>query len=99
MDINDLMAQAAELQSKVNAAQDKLDKIIVKGISGNGDAIVEMTGKYVLKKLTLNPAIFTRDVHEVEQIVMSAFCDAKDKADMIIDGIMGDATAGVKLPE
>ena len=46
MDLNEMMAQAKELQAKVGAAQDSLAKITVKGLAGNGDCIVEMTGKY-----------------------------------------------------
>ena len=99
MDMNDLMAQAQQLQAKVAAAQDKLAKTTVRGIANGGACIVEMTGKYDLLSLKLREDISGRSADEIADIVLSAFRDAKDKADTIIDEVMGDATAGMPLPE
>lgn len=99
MDMNDLMAQASQLQAKVSAAQDLLSKTILKGIAGNGDVIVEMSGKYDLINLTIRPDLLTQDISTVEKMVKEAFDDAKAKADTTIDSVMGQATAGMPLPE
>ena len=53
MDMEALMAQAAELQNKVATAQEQLAQTVVKGIADNGACIVDMTGKYDLVKLTI----------------------------------------------
>lgn len=98
MDMDALMAQAAELQTKVNIAQEQLGKTIVKGIAQNGACIVDMTGKYDLIKLTINPDVLAGGASAVEQVVMAAYTDAKNKADSMIDKIMGEATAGVPMP-
>lgn len=98
MDMEALMAQAAELQNKVSAAQDKLSKSIVKGISYGGACIVDMTGKYDLINLYINPDVLARPVAEVQEIISAAFRDAKTKADDMIDDVMGEATAGVQMP-
>ena len=98
MDMDALMAQAAELQNKVAAAQDKLAKTVIKGIAPNGSCIVDMTGKYDLVKLTINPDVLSGGVASVEQAVMAAYRDAKQKADTMIDQVMGDATAGIPMP-
>ncbi len=98
MDMEALMAQAAELQNKVAAAQDKLAKTIVKGIADNGACIVDMTGKYETIKITIRPDVLTQGVNAVENAVLAAYTDAKNKADDIIDKVMGDATAGVPMP-
>lgn len=97
MDMESLMAQATELQSKVSAAQEQLGKTIVKGIAPNGACIVDMTGKYDLVKLTINPDVFAGGVPAVEQAVTAAYTDAKNKVDSVIDKIMGEATAGVPM--
>jgi DNA-binding protein YbaB len=34
----------------------------------------------------------------VAQVVLSAYRDAKQKADELIDKVMGEATAGVPMP-
>lgn len=98
MDMESLMAQAADLQNKVAAAQDQLANTVVKGIAQNGACIVDMTGKYDLIKMVINPEILSQGAEAVAQIVSDAYRDAKQKADVMIDKVMGDATAGVPLP-
>ncbi|MCL2369142.1 MAG: YbaB/EbfC family nucleoid-associated protein [Alphaproteobacteria bacterium] len=94
-----LMEQAKQLQANVSAAQDELGKATVKGIAGNGMAIVEMSGKYDLVKLTLSPELVKEDLDTITAIISAAFNDAKTKADTMIDKVMGEATAGMPLPE
>ena len=98
MDMDALMAQAAELQSKVAAAQDKLAKTKITGMASGGACIVEMTGKYDLLSVKLRDDIAGRSATQISKIVMDAYQDAKSKADKIIDTVMGEATAGMPLP-
>jgi DNA-binding YbaB/EbfC family protein len=103
MDMENLMAQAKQLQDKVAAAQDALAKTVLKGIAGNGMVIVEMTGKYDLlplpRGLVLNPEVLKKDLPEIAALIHAAFLDAKNKADATIDKVMGEATAGMPMPE
>lgn len=98
MDMNLLMEQAKSLQNKVAAAQETLGRLSVKGIAGNGLAIVDMSGKYDLLKLTLNPDLLKEDLETITAIIAAAFSDAKAKADATIDKVMGEATAGMPMP-
>lgn len=93
-----LMAQAAELQNKVALAQENLSKTVVKGIASGGACIVDMTGKYDLVNITIRPDVLSQDADDVAKIVADAYKDAKQKADDLIDRVMGDATNGVQLP-
>ena len=99
MDMEALMAQAAELQNKVAAAQEKLAQTNVKGIAGNGVCIVDMTGKYDVLKVTIHPSVLSQGADAVSAAVLSAIKDAKEKADAVIDKIMGEATAGMSMPQ
>lgn len=99
MEMSDFMAQARALQDKVSAAQDLLDKTIVRGIAGNGDVIVTMTGKYDLNDIQISDALLSMDKATVRDLLMGALNDAKAKADAAIDKVMGAATAGLELPE
>jgi DNA-binding YbaB/EbfC family protein len=99
MDMESLMAQATELQSKVAAAQEKLGDMHVKGIAAGGACIIDMTGKYDIMSVTINPSVMDKGVAAVEEAVLSAMRDAKKKADTIIDDVMADATAGMPLPK
>ncbi len=94
-----LMAQAKQLQDKVASAQEKLAKTKITGMASGGACIVEMTGKYDLLSVKLRDDIAGRSAKQISEIVMAAFQDAKAKADSIIDDVMGDATAGMPLPE
>lgn len=98
MDMEALMAQAAELQSKVSAAQEQLAKTTIKGIADNGACIVSMTGKYDMLGVKIHPDMLTRGADAVSAAVMSAYRDAKNKADALIDKVMGDATEGMPIP-
>lgn len=98
MDMENFMATAQQLQDKVAAAQEKLDKMSVKGISANGGCIVDMSGKYDLINLTIRPEVLSMDAATATQIIADAFRDAKAKADKVIDDVMGAATAGIPMP-
>ena len=98
MDRESLLAQAAELQNKVALAQENLSKTVVKGIASGGACIVDMTGKYDLVNITIRPDVLSQGADAVAKIVADAYKDAKQKADDLIDRVMGDATNGVQLP-
>ena len=98
MDMESLMAQASELQSKVASAQEKLASMRVKGLAAGGACIVDMSGKYDVNSVTINPKLLNEGVAAVENAVLAAFRDAKSKADKLIDDVMSDATAGMPLP-
>ena len=99
MDMEALMAQAAELQNKVAAAQEQLSKTLVRGIASGGACVIDMTGKYDVLNVTLRPDVLAGGADAVAQTVLMAYRDAKSKADTIIDQVMGDATAGMPLPQ
>ena len=97
--MENIMAQASQLQSKVAAAQEKLGGMRVKGIATGGACIVDMTGKYDIMSVTINPALVERGASAIEEAVLAALRDAKQKADALIDDVMADATAGIPLPK
>lgn len=99
MDMEALMAQAAELQNKVAAAQEKLSQTTVKGIAPHGGCVVDMTGKYDVLKIMLHPSVLEHGANIVAETVLAAIKDAKEKADTVIDKIMGEATAGMPMPQ
>ena len=98
MDLDEMMAQAKEIQSRVSAAQDALADVRVKGLAGNGACIIEMTGKYDIVNVIISDSAMKNSAADLSKIVRDAFLDAKAKADAIIDKAMHDATAGVNLP-
>jgi len=99
MDMESLMAQASELQAKVADAQEKLASMRVKGLSAGGACIIDISGKYDINSVTINPNLLNEGAAAVEDAVLAAFRDAKQKADKLIDDVMSDATAGMPIPQ
>lgn len=99
MDMKALMKQAEEMQEKVTKAQETLAKMSIKGIAGGGLAIVDLDGKYNLRKLSLSEDLMKESLEDIAAIISSAYTDAKTKVDANIDEVMGAATSGMKLPE
>lgn len=97
MDMESLMANAKNLQSKISAAQDSLADMHVKGIAGNGDVVVDMTGKYDLVSVVIKPESLKLGADVLSKLVTDAYKDAKKKADTLIDNMMGQITGGLPL--
>ena len=95
MDMESLMASAQDLQSKISAAQDELAQKHVKGIADNGLVIIDMTGKYDVVSVTVNPNALSLGAGKVSQLVADAYKDAKEKADVLIDKTMSAITGGL----
>lgn len=96
MDMETLMAQAQNLQEKINSAQESLANMNVKGISGNGSVVIDMTGKYDVLSVVINDSALSLGANELSKLVTQAYQDAKDKADVLIDRVMSSVTADIK---
>lgn len=94
MDMESLMAQAQSLQTKISAAQDSLATMHVKGVSGNGAVVIDMTGKYDIVSVVVSDEILAFGSAKVSELVKDAYKDAKSKADVLIDKVMSEITGG-----
>lgn len=95
MDMEALMAQAQDLQTKIAAAQDSLAQMTVKGIAENGGVVVSMTGKYDILSVVIRPEILSLGADKVSQIITDAYKDAKAKADLLIEKTMSAVTGSL----
>ena len=94
-----MMKQAAELQSKMKALQDELDHVEVEGISGGGLVSVRMTAKMDVKAVKIDASLMKAEEREVvEDLIVTAFGDAKRKAEAAMQDKMAALTGGLKLP-
>jgi len=92
-----LMVQAKDLQTKISAAQDSLSTMHVKGVSGNGAVVVDMTGKYDIASVFVSDEILAFGSAKVSELVKEAYKDAKSKADVLIDKVMSEITSGASV--
>lgn len=95
MDMETLMAQAQDLQTKISDAQDSLAQQQVKGIAENGAVIVSMTGKYDILSVVIRPESLSFGAEKLSELVADAYKDAKEKADVLIEKTMSEVTGSL----
>lgn len=95
MDMEALMAQAKDLQTKISNAQDSLAQQHVKGIAEKGLVVVDMTGKYDIVSVNIQEDALNLGAERLSKLVFDAYKDAKSKADALIDKTMSAITGGL----
>ena len=94
-----MMKQAAQLQSKMQAMQEELDRVEVEGISGGGLVSVRMTAKMEVKAISIDASLMKADEREIlEDLLVAAHEDARRKAEAAMQEKMQSLTGGLKLP-
>ncbi len=95
--IAQLMQQAQRMQDNVKKAQEQLAKVEVTGTAGAGMVNVTLTGKMECLKVRIDPSVLA-DQEMLEDLIAAAINDGVSKANAESEKMMGDATAGMKLP-
>ena len=94
-----LMKQAQQMQTRMQEMQAKLEAMEVEGAAGGGMVKVKLSGKGDLRRVTLDPALVTADEKEVlEDLLVAAHADAKQKVEAMMAEEMQKATAGLNIP-
>jgi DNA-binding YbaB/EbfC family protein len=94
-----MMKQAAQLQSKMQAMQDELGQVEVEGSSGGGLVSVRITGKMEVKAVKIDPSLMKTEEREVlEDLLVTAFNDARRKAEAAVQEKMQSLAGGLGLP-
>ena len=96
-----LMRQAQQVQEKIKSAQDALAEMVVEGQAGSGLVKVQLTGKHMLKSVTIDPSLMTADADDretLQDLLVAAVNDAAEKVEQESNARMSSATAGMPLP-
>lgn len=97
--INQLFKQAQQMQQQMMEMQQKMQEITVEGQSGAGMVKVTITGKGELQRLQIDPSLVNKEEIDVlEDLIVAAFNDAKQKADAQMAEEMSKVTGGLSLP-
>ena len=97
-DFTDLITQAKKMQEKMKEAQEALKKIEVEGISGGNAISVIMNGEGELKKISLAENLLQESKEIIEDLIVAAHNDAKNKLKKKTSEEISKATGGVSLP-
>ena len=95
----DLMKQAAELKSKMEAMQAELDRLEIEGSAGGGLVAVTLSGKGDMRNTRIDDSLLKPDQKEiVEDLIVAAHADAKRKLETTLADKMQALTGGLPLP-
>ena len=102
-DFSDVINKAKKMQEKMQEAQEALKKIEVEGVSGGNSVKVYLSGEGDLKKIFIDQSIINEGKEIMEDLIIAAHNDAKQKLKKItseeISKITGEnLPPGFKLP-
>lgn len=93
----EILKKAQEMQQKMADMQGKLATTEVTGSAGAGMVQVLMTGAGNVLKVTIDPSV-TDDLSILEDLLVAAFNDARQKTDELVKKQTADMQSGLKLP-
>lgn len=90
---------AQTIQKQMEEAQTTLDSIEVEGVSGGGLVKVRASAKGRIISLSVDDSLIVpADKHMLEDLVVAAFNDAREKADAASNAEMSKMSTGLPLP-
>ncbi|MDB5525876.1 MAG: DNA-binding protein YbaB/EbfC family [Rhizobium sp.] len=98
-DLMGMMGKVKEMQAKMEQVQGEIAAMMIEGKAGGGLVTVVLDGKGQLKSLKIDPSLFKEDDVEIlEDLIVAAHKDAKDKGEAQAAEKMSALTAGLPLP-
>ena len=93
-----LLNRAQKLQEKMEIAQKEMELKEVTGTSGSGMVSITMTLKGNLKGIIIDKSVVNPEEKDMlEDLIVAAFNDAKNKADAMYEEGMKEATGGLDV--
>ncbi|MFK0332632.1 YbaB/EbfC family nucleoid-associated protein [Rhizobium sp. NPDC090275] len=98
-DIMGMMGKVKEMQAKMEQMQAEIASLTAEGKSGGGLVTVVISGKGEMQSLKIDPSLFKEDDVEIlEDLIVAAHKDAKEKADAVAAEKTKALTAGLPIP-
>lgn len=97
--LGDMMKQMQAVQAKMEKMQEKLAEERIEATSGGGMVKVVANGKQEILEIKIDPEVVNSDdVEMLEELILAAVNQAKEKAgELQMDGLSG-LTGGLKIP-
>lgn len=94
-DMSQILAQAQEMQVKLQAAQQEILASSVIGDAANGLVTITMTGSGEVSEVKIDPKVVDpEDVETLQDLVQGAFLDAHKKVAALAEEKMGPLSQG-----
>lgn len=99
MNLHKMMKQAQEMQTKIASLQEKVEAEEMDGTAGGGMVKMRINGKHNLLKVNIDDSLMKLEEKEMlEDLIVAAFNDAKEKMDSYTSSQMSSVTSGLNLP-
>jgi DNA-binding YbaB/EbfC family protein len=96
--MGDLMKQAQQMQENMQKAQQELANAELEGQAGAGMVKVVMSGRYDVKRVSVDDAVLGEDKEVLEDLLAAAVNDAVRKVEAHSQKAMAGFAAGMNLP-
>ena len=97
--LGDMMKQVQKMQAKMEELQAQLESATVDGSSGGGMVRVTTNGKNQILSLSIDPEVVNKDdVERLQDLVIAAVNQARQKVQELQAEQMGNLTGGLKIP-
>ena len=97
-DFSDLLSQAKKMQDKMKEVQESLKKIEVEGSAGGNLVKIVLRGDYEMKSISINPSAKNEKEQVLQDLIVAAHNNAKDKLKKKTSEELLKATGGISLP-
>lgn len=97
--MNAMIRQAQKMQDEITTLQEDIENREFSATSGGGAVSVVVTGKKIIKSLTINKEVVNpEDVEMLQDLVISAINEAVNQVESTTETEMSKITGGVSLP-
>lgn len=97
--LGQLMKQAQQMQQKMAEMQAQLESVEVTGVAGGGLVQVTLNGKSEVRRVRIDKSVLDpTEAEVVEDLIVAAFNDAKQKVNAHAEAEMHKLTGGLNLP-
>ena len=97
-DFSKVLETAKNMQNKMKETQESLKKIEIEGVAGGGSVKVCLNGDGELIKLYISPEIMRENKEILEDLIVAAHSNAKQKVKIKASEELSKITGGIPLP-
>ncbi len=94
----DMLTKAKQMQEKMQEVKENLKNIEVEGVSGGNLVKVILKGDYEMKSILIDPNAKKEKEEIINDLIIAAYNDAKDKLKKKTSEEIGKATGLSNLP-
>ena len=97
-DFKKILDKAKEFESKMKESQEKIKNIKIEGVSGSNSVKVTLNGDGEMVKIDISPNIIKEDKSIIEDLVVAAHNNAKEKLKSKTTEEISKAAGGFGIP-